>query len=93
MLKCAMLGAFTVLKSTLQYLTFQPNPRGQGCVKIQSASLHVCLHFFQFNLICNMTTFIKEKIIYPFDPTSGVLGVCNDSIFAFMVLCAKFTLV
>ena len=27
-----------------------------------------------------------------FDPTPGIVGVCNDSMFAFMVLCAKFPL-
>ena len=36
-----------------------------------------------------MTTFLKEKN----DPTPGVVGVCNDSIFAFMVLCAQFPLI
>ena len=51
-----------ILTSTqFQYLTFQPNPRGQACVKIQSVTLHVDLQFFHFNLICNMTTFRKEK--------------------------------
>ena len=28
-----------------------------------------------------------------FHPTPGVVGVCNDSIFAFMVLCAQFPLI
>ena len=36
--------------------------------------------------------FRKEKIIWPFDPTPGVVGVCKYSIFAFMVLCAQFPL-
>ena len=39
-----------------------------------------------------MSTFRKEKI-WPFDPHPGVVGVCNDSIFAFMVLCAQFPLI
>ena len=43
-----------------QYLTFKPNPRGQGCVQIQSVTLTVGLHFFHFNLICKMTTFRKR---------------------------------
>ena len=78
-----------ILTSTqLQYLTFQPNPRGQACVKIQS----VTLHFFHFSLICNMTTFRKEKK-WPFDPTPGGVGVCNDGIFAFLVLSAPFPLI
>ena len=29
----------------------------------------------------------------PFDPIPGVVGVCNDSIFALMVLCAQFPLI
>ena len=40
-----------------------------------------------------MTTFRKEKKKkkkWPFDPTPGVVGVCNDIIFAFMVLCSQF---
>ena len=41
-----------------------------------------------------MTTLRKEKKWpWPFDPTPGVFGVCNDSIFAFMVLCAQFPLI
>ena len=40
-----------------------------------------------------MTTFRKEKNIWPFDLTPGVVGVCNDSIFAFIVLCAQFPLI
>ena len=44
-----------------QYLTFKPNPRGQDSVQIQSVNLHVGLHFFHFTLICNMTTFRKER--------------------------------
>ena len=43
--------------------------------------------------MCNMTTFRKKKIIWPFDPTPVVIGVCNDSIFAFMVLCDQFPLI
>ena len=45
-----------------------------------------------------MTTFRKEKK-WPFDPTPGVVPtpgavcVCNDSIFAFIVLCAQFPLI
>ena len=48
--------------------------------------------FFHFTLICNMTTFRKEQK-WPFDPTPGVVGVWNDSILAFMVLCAQFPLI
>ena len=55
---------------------------------IQSVTLHVGLNFFHFNLICNMTTFRKEKENDP-----GVVGVCNESMFAFMVLCAQFPLI
>ena len=39
-----------------------------------------------------MTTFRKEKK-WPFDPIPGVAGVCNDSIFDFMVLCAQLPLI
>ena len=39
-----------------------------------------------------MTTFRKEQK-WPFDPTPGVVGVCNDSILAFMVPCAQFPLI
>ena len=39
-----------------------------------------------------MTTFRKEQK-WPFDPTPGVVGVCNDSTLAFMVLCAQFSLI
>ena len=39
-----------------------------------------------------MTTFRKEQK-WPFDPTPGVVGVCNDSTLAFMVLCARFPLI
>ena len=61
------------------------------CV-FQGVTLHVGLHFFLFNLISNMTTFRKEKKM-TFEPTPGVFGVCNDSIFAFIVLCAQFPLI
>ena len=40
-----------------------------------------------------MTTFRKSKYILPFDPILEVQGVCKDSIFAFMVLCAQFPLI
>ena len=39
-----------------------------------------------------MTTFRKEQN-WPFDPTPRVVGVCNDSTLAFMVLCAQFPLI
>ena len=39
-----------------------------------------------------MTTFRKEQK-WPFDPTPWVVGVCNDSTLAFMVLCAQFPLI
>ena len=75
-----------------QYLTFQANPRGQGCVLSQCFGLHVGLHFFHFNLICNITSFRKENI-WPFDPTPEVESVSKDRIVAFMVLCAQFPLI
>ena len=37
--------------------------------------------------------FEKIKIKIPFDPTPEVIGVCNDSMFAFMVLCAQIPLI
>ena len=43
------------------------------CVRDENC-LHV-LCFFPFNLICNMTIFIKKKIVFTSDPTSGVNGV------------------
>ena len=62
-------------------------------MQIQSGILHVGLHFFLFSLICNMTIFRKEKQTRPFDPTTGVEGLCYDSIFAFMVLRVEFPLI
>ena len=58
-----------------------------------SVTLHVGLHFFHFYLICNMTTFRKEKENDLLTPPHGVVGVCNNSIFAFMVLCDQFPLI
>ena len=40
-----------------------------------------------------MTTFRKEKENDLLTPPHGVVGVCNDSIFAFMVLCNQFPLI
>ena len=40
-----------------------------------------------------MTTFRKEKENDLLTPPHGVVGVCNDSIFAFMVLCDQFPLI
>ena len=40
-----------------------------------------------------MTTFRKEKENDLLTPPNGVVGVCNDSIFAFMVLCDQFPLI
>ena len=58
---CAQFNKKYILTSTqFQYMTFLPNPRGQVCVLIQSVTLHVGLHFFHLNSICNMTTFRKK---------------------------------
>ena len=70
---------------------FNQTPEVKGGL-FQSVTLHVGLHFFHYNLICNMTTFRKGKK-WPFDPIPGVEGVHKDSIFAFIVLCAQFPLI
>ena len=38
-----------------------------------------------FNLICNMATFRKKKVL-TFDPSPGVKGVCKDRIIFIMCL-------
>ena len=44
-------------------------------------------------MTCNMTTFREKNMTFCYDPFLGVVGVCNDSVFAFMVLCIQFTLI
>ena len=41
-----------------------PSLRGQGCVLSQCFCLHVGLHFFHFNLICNTLPLSEKKKIF-----------------------------
>ena len=51
------------------------------------------LVYTSFTLIWYAQWPLSEFFFLPFDPTPGVEGVCKDSIFAFMVLCAQFPLI
>ena len=57
----SLIKKYILTSTQFQYMTFLPNPRGQVCVLIQSVTLHVGLHFFHLNSICNMTTFRKKR--------------------------------
>ena len=87
--KCLVELKYTYI-CTISISDLSTQPKGQGCVLIQSVNLHLGLHFIHFSLISSMTTF---RFFLTFDPTPGVYGVCKDSIFAFMVTCAKFPLI
>ena len=67
-------------------LTFWPHPLGRGYVCRQNICYHVAASVVSFNWICNMTTFRKKYIVWPFDPTPWVEGVSVGKIFATMLL-------
>ena len=79
---------FLHLQISISYLSIQPQ-RSMVCVnsKCYLACWSTLIHF---NLICNTTSFRKEKM--PFDTNPGVEDVYNDSIFAFIVLCSQYPL-
>ena len=64
---------------------------GRGSEKGQNICLHAVLCFIPVNLICNMTTFRKEKNDL-YTPTLGFKGVCKGKIFNSMLLYASFPL-
>ena len=47
------------LSAQYQYLTLKSTPEFR-----QSCCLHVCLCFFPFNMLCNMTTFRKTHLTF-----------------------------
>ena len=63
-------------------------PQGSMVCKRQNNSLHGLLCFIPLNVICNMTTFRKDKN----DPTAGVQGVCKGKSFTSILLYTSFPL-
>ena len=58
------------LSAQFQYMTLQPNPKGQGCVK-SMFELACWSTFLFFNLICKITAFRKKKIFDLLTPSQG----------------------
>ena len=60
-------------------LTFDPTPGAEGVYKERMCACMMLYAPFLFNLMCNITTFIKNKIVLTSVPTSGVEGVLRQN--------------